>query len=302
MRVHAYHLRFLTPVSAPPRASTLFGHLAWMVHYIDGDGALTRLLERFKTAPPFLLSSAFPAGHLPKPRLPPVDDARLLESRFRKAAKRVDYLSLETFARVAAEGERAFLDSPEVQRALEGLGPSPSLTLRLRVGIDRQSGTAREGALFTEEAYRLQQRTFYVRFLDDTYSPIWLEARLKAIGLQGYGGRSSVGLGRFEVVGVETVDLPEADGANAYTTLSPFVPANANGYYDLEPYWGRLGGHFSYAETPFKRPYLRAVEGSTFRGEAGTAGVLLDVTPATAPEEGVAVYEYAYAFPLGVRL
>ena len=72
------------------------------------------------------------------------------------------------------------------------------------------------------------------------------------------------------------------------------------GYWALETYWGRLGGHYAQAETPFKRPYLRAKEGSVFR-EQPTTG-LLDVTPEPAPEGGVKIWEYLYAFPLGVRV
>ncbi len=290
MNVQAFRLR-LANISALPKAPTLWGHLAWWVRYTQGEAALKEWLEAFRHDPPFLLSSAFPTGYLPRPLLPQV---RVDDTAKRKALKRIRYLSFATFGRVIREGEGALLEAPE----LKGEG-APRLTLatQTHVGINRGTGTAQEGILFTDRVYWLEQTwTVYAQL---RHSADYLEEALREIGSLGYGGKASVGLGRFEVVGVEEVDLPEAENPTHYLTLAPTLP-KGEGFWALETYWGRLGGHYAQAETPFKRPYLRAVEGSVFKERP--EGSLLDVTPEPAPEEGVRVWEYLYAFPLGVRV
>jgi len=295
MKAKAFHLA-LGSISAPPSAPTLWGHLAWWVRYSQGEDALRGWLEAFQQDPPFLLSSAFPTGYLPRPLLPQVlveDTAR------RKALKGLRYLSLKTFARVIREGEQALLDAPELK---DQKAPKASLASQTRVGINRLTGTAQEGILFTDRVYWLNNKensqtwTVYVQL---RHQVDYLEQALRDIGRFGYGGKASVGLGRFELVGTEELELPEAENPTHYLTLAPTLPSG-EGFWALETYWGRLGGHYAQAETPFKRPYLRAKEGSVFR-EKPTAG-LLDVTPEPAPEDGVKIWEYLYAFPLGVRV
>ncbi|RDI94742.1 CRISPR-associated protein Csm4 [Meiothermus sp. QL-1] len=295
MKVRAFHLA-LGSISAPPSAPTLWGHLAWWVRYTQGEAALKEWLLAFRQDPPFLISSAFPTGYLPRPLLPPVQVQDTVE---RKKLKGLRYLSLETFKRVVQEGETALRESPELT---QDKAPSISLATQTRVGIARSTGTAQEGILFTDRVYWLNNRkgeqtwTVYVHLRQEA---AYLEEALRDIGTFGYGGKASVGLGRFEVVGTQEMDLPEAPKPTHYVTLSPTLP-QGEGYWALETYWGRLGGHYALAETPFKRPYLRAKEGSVFKEKP--AGGLLDVTPEPAPEAGVQVWEYLWAFPLGVRV
>ncbi|MER3480700.1 MAG: CRISPR-associated protein Csm4 [Meiothermus sp.] len=294
MRVRAFQLK-LSSITAPPSASTLWGHLAWWVRYTQGEARLKEWLEAFRHDPPFRLSSAFPTGYLPRPYLPQL---QVEDTQARKALKQIRYLSLETFAKVIQEGEQALRDAPELKG---GQAPKVTLASQTRVGINRTTGTAREGILFTDRVYWLgdgEQQTWTV-YAQVRQQADDLEQALREVGIFGYGGKASVGLGRFEVVGTQELELPEAENPTHYVTLSPTLP-QGEGFYALETYWGRLGGHYAHAETPFKRPYLRAREGSVFKEEPG--GSLLDVTPEPAPEEGVRVWEYLYAFPLGVRV
>lgn len=291
MRVKAFHLA-LGSISAPPSAPTLWGHLAWWVRYTQGEAALIEWLEAFRHDPPFLISSAFPRGYLPRPLLPQLQES---DTERRKSLKSIRYLSFATFGRVIREGEQALLESPELK---EKKAPKVTLATQTRVGINRTTGTAQEGILFTDRVHWLGERewTVYVQLRREAD---YLAEALAHIGTFGHGGKASVGLGRFEVVDTQEMDLPEAPSPTHYVTLSPTLP-KGEGYWALETYWGRLGGHYAQAETPFKRPYLRAKEGSVFR-EQPTAG-LLDVTPEPAPEGGVKIWEYLYAFPLGVRV
>lgn len=127
--------------------------------------------------------------------------------------------------------------------------------------------------------------------------PLDLGEALAFVGEMGYGGQASLGLGRFRVEGPFAVELPEAKEPNAYATLAP-GPLEEALYYEVEPYWGRLGGAYVGAR-PFKRPYLRAKEGSVYRGPTHR---LLEVTPTEPPEAGARVWEALVVFPLGVRV
>ncbi len=303
MKVTAFHLA-LGSITTPPSASTLWGHLAWWVRYTQGEAKLKEWLEIFQHNPPFRLSSAFPTGYLPRPLLPQIP---VQETTQRKALKQIRHLGFETFQRVIREGEQALLDSPELQALLDSSvsgrkAPKVLSATQTRVGISRATGTAQEGILFTDRVYWLNDKeqnktwTVYVQIRQQTD---YLEQALQEIGTFGYGGKASVGLGRFEVVDSQEMELPEASNPTHYVTLAPTLP-QGEGFWALETYWGRLGGHYAQAETPFKRPYLRAKEGSVFREKA--KGQLLDVTPNPAPEAGVRVWEYLYPLWLGVRV
>lgn len=291
MRVRAFHLR-LDSITHPPTAPTLWGHLAWWVRYTQGERALLEWLEAFRHDPPFLISSAFPTGYLPRPLLPPIPVQDTIQ---RKKLKGLRYLSFETFARVIQEGEKALLEAPELS---QDKAPRITVATQTRVGIARSTGTAQEGILFTDRVYWLGQQEWTV-YVQLRQGADYLETALREIGTFGYGGKASVGLGRFEMVGVEEIELPETENPTHYVTLAPTLP-QGEGFWALETYWGRLGGHYAQAETPFKRPYLRAREGSVFSRVPSAR--LLDVTPNPAPEQEVKVWEYLYAFPLGVRV
>jgi len=313
MKARVYRLRFRAPVTGLPRAPALFGHLAWAERWRAGEAGLRELLEAFRSEPPFLLSSAFPVAEgnegslllLPRPKLPPVSEK---DSRKRKALKRVRYLPFELFSRVAEEGERALVGAYEggsyrldggsfVPRGYRVRAASES---RTRVGIARATGTYAPGVLFTDVAEQVAEAVIYATFASQTYGPEWFEARLREVGRMGFGGRKSIGYGAFEVEAGGEIELPEAAKANAHTLLSPALPQTSQGWYAVEPYWGRLGEHYALASNPFKRAYYRAVEGSTFRTRP--AGVLLEVTPEPPPEEGVRISEYLYPLTLGVRV
>jgi CRISPR-associated protein Csm4 len=108
MRARLYRLFFQGPLKALPRAPTLMGHLFWWYRYTHGREALEELLERFRREPPFRLSSVYPEGWLPRPKLPPV---QVEETTLRKALKGLSLVRLETFQALAERGEEALLEA-----------------------------------------------------------------------------------------------------------------------------------------------------------------------------------------------
>ena len=291
MRVSLFRLYFQGPLKELPRAPTLLGHLLWWYRYTHGRKALEGLLESFRQDPPFRLSSVYPEGWLPRPKLPPV---QVEETALRKTLKSLRLITLETFAMVAERGEEALLQAPEVRG--EKAPPEPRRLRRSRVGIDRATGAARRGILFTQELLFPDPQTAYALYVMGE-APFDLRDALAFVGEMGFGGGASVGLGRFRVEGPFALELPEAQGANAYATLAP-GPLEGALYYELEPYWGRLGGGYVGAK-PFKRPHFRTREGSVYR-EA--KALLLDTTPEEPPEAGARTWEFLGVFPLGVRV
>ena len=92
MRATLFRLYFQGPLKALPRAPTLLGHLFWWYRYTHGREALEELLERFRQEPPFRLSSVYPEGWLPRPKLPPV---QVEETTLRKALKSLSLVRLD---------------------------------------------------------------------------------------------------------------------------------------------------------------------------------------------------------------
>ncbi len=291
MKAQAYYLCFQGGLRALPQAPAILGHLFWWYRYAYGKEALEELLEGFQSKGlPFRISSAFPRGWLPRPRVRPL---QVEETKLRKELKGLRLLSFETFQRVAEKGEEALLEAPEVTGKLKP--PGPRRLRRVRVGIDRGTGGARKGILFTQELlYPEGEYALYVT----GEPPFDLAEGLRFVGEMGFLGLASVGMGVFRLVDKEEVELPEAREPTGYASLAP-GPLEEALYYELEPYWGRLGGGYAGAK-PFKKSYLRTREGSVYRRDPGP--VLLELTPDPPPEPGVKVYEVLQVFPLGVRV
>jgi CRISPR-associated protein Csm4 len=67
----------LSSLSTPLQSDTIFGHLCWAVNYLWAEkdkNKLTDFLNALKKTPCLILSSAFPAGSLPKPVIPVKDE------------------------------------------------------------------------------------------------------------------------------------------------------------------------------------------------------------------------------------
>lgn len=124
MRARAFYIRFSGGVRALPQAPTLLGHLLWWYRYTHGREALETVLAGYQEGRVSLrLSSAFPRGWLPRPRLAP---HLVAETKMRKRLKALRLLSFETFAQVVEKGEEALLEAPEVRGEAEPPFPKSS--------------------------------------------------------------------------------------------------------------------------------------------------------------------------------
>jgi len=252
----------------PFRADTLFGGICWSIRYAFGENVLTDFLDLYRQSdPPVLLSNGFPAGLLPRPYVPVTwgdtldGESMLAKTDAAKRASKSRYVTLDGFVSFCSTGIPDIkMVKPELQRVV------------WRNQTDRLSGTTAErGGLFTETEFYLREEfpglTMYV-WSDEQWVDLLQEA-LAALGQTGLGKRRSVGRGAFAVVGWrETEPLGATDGANAFITLSDFVPASndpVEGWWTIEVKLGKLSEEYALQGSPLKRPLLVIGAGSVFR-------------------------------------
>ena len=275
--------------ATPLRADSLFGALswAWVELFPESFG---KMLPEFAGPgdPPFILSDAFPGDLLPLPLhvRTPVSEKKLKPSIYIWQA---GFRDLST-----ASGS---LGADVVDKPF-GSGS------QIRTAIDRVLGSAAGGQLFEIGTEHLQEKfeTLSVYVRSDRYLEQVI-ACFKALALTGFGKKSSSGLGAFELLG-EPQDcdwLDGVEGANAFMTLSHFVPA------PHDPTDGRWRLHVTYPKfhanavsNVFKGSILMLAPGSVFRTDGGSPRPWYgSMIPMSRPEMPKAMhYALAFAAPL----
>lgn len=290
----------LQPRSAfgtPLAGDTLFGQLCWALRLRRGEGGLAELLAGYTEGKPFaVLSDAFPAGMLPRPAVPEALLGRTLDPRRRKEEKRRVWVP-------AASAGLPLTDWLElaVEQAAEFRSAT---TVQTQNTINRLTGTTGKG-LFAPR--QVEQTTYPSGTRLDLYA-VLDEARLDVgslreavedIGASGYGRDASTGLGKFDVIALESHAWPAAGGRQAIT-LAPCAPQpellDTRGcFYQPLTRFGRHGNIavLSGEAGPFKRPILMLRTGAllTLReagvpafhgtGLGGAAQPISGVIPAT---------------------
>lgn len=311
-----------SPFLTPPQSDTVFGHLAWAIVYDEGESRLKEVLAEFSSEnPPFLLSSAFPQGMLPLPVLPSLNHNDIYElagqlypgegevSAQRKTIerlkplKKIHYIDIDGFSEIARN-----LTSFSLTRKLLDMAQTHKDTTKeetvMRTAVNRLTGSAQEGALFPydEVAYRTNL-SIWLNLKDVSWKPE-LERWFKIVEGTGFGKRKSIGLGQFKIVGMTESSLPKIASPNAFVTLSSYVPRQgdpARGYYKHIMKRGKLGGPWALSGKVWKKPLLMLTPGSVFYSDGELQpyyGGLVSEIHQDRPE----VVQYAFAFPLGIRL
>lgn len=253
---------FITPV----QADTVFGHLCWLIKWLEGDEALKALLNDFDVNPPFILSDGFPGDFLPAPfHLPTLDRSARAEDAFRqkKALKAIKWLTLDEMNTIR-QGNA--IQSPIDQR--NGFKEFSTL----HCSINRISGTTgAEGSLFELEEYAPEDGCEYTSIYA-LISRGWeekLKTLFRTLSLTGYGRKRSVGKGAFDILSFEPFNgFSAIAGSNAFISLSNFVPSMGDpldGVYRVFVKYGKLGGEFAFSEKPFKKPIMMLKAGSVFK-------------------------------------
>jgi len=290
MRTYKIKLSLKSGVITPFHADTLFGHLCWLVAYLEGKGNLEKFLEPFKEGnPPFLISDGFPGNFLPRPLSAEfnVEDAEL-----KKEIKKRDFVSLADFNRIR---ETEFLE-------LEAIEPSIYEVTTTHNSINRLTHTTfAEGGLYNLEEMIVSYISVYLKTVSESWKGRVIEL-IEKLSNVGYGKKKSIGKGQFSVEEVSQFEFDEIENPSGFVTLSNFCPSKGDpseGLYRIFVKYGKLGEAFTYCGNPFKKPLVMIKTGSVFK--TGTkpkpfyGRVIEDIAPA-APS----VIQYAYAFAVPI--
>ncbi|WP_025324159.1 type III-A CRISPR-associated RAMP protein Csm4 [Deferrisoma camini] len=294
MGILCYHLTLEGPLGTPVRSNTLFGHLCWALRHRDGEGALTDWLADFDAAP-LRLSDAFPVGVLPRPLVRPLAPGELdrwlerhggdeLEalSRLKRFRKR-RWIAVDDFLALRHEYREDRLYDRWVETPETAGSDAGARTERVAHNqIDRWTGRTPEtgGLYFQHDTWYAGDGPHLWVFADPgALGADRLTELMTLVGRVGYGRDASTGRGRFRVEPAEPpAGLFEGAG-NRWMTLSRGVltPGMGEPRYRLATHYGRLGADRATGQpSPFKRPILLVEPGSTFSGDEGPHGALLD--------------------------
>lgn len=239
------------------QADTIFGHLCWVVVRDQGVTWLKELLDAFvEGVPPFVISSGYPEGFLPKP----LSFAFSLDDPAeRKDAKKIDFVSVDDFTAII-QGNR-----PKLKKT-EGLVLN---VLTAHNTISRETNTTPlSGGLYNAEECYIDSISVYCKSESNEWRDK-LVGLFEKLSLSGYGKRKSIGKGQFSVKDVRDVDIfDRISNANGFVSLSEFCPAGYDpieGTYRTFVKCGKLGEEFTFCGNPFKRPLLMFRAGSIFR-------------------------------------
>lgn len=317
---------FITPL----HSDTLFGHLAWVIAYSEGEKVLRKLLEDFKNSPPFILSSGFPEGKLPIPILQPFtrkEKKTLAKERSKslteiddelKEIKKLNYIPIN-----ALNGLKEDLSSVALARYLldnkDVLSKEESDQTRektiMRTAVSRISGSALETKLFDHSEFFYKRRTkldIWIRFFHSEYE---VEKWFRYLQSYGYGANVSTGSGQFRIDSFSDVDgqLPESSSPNAFMAISNFTPRETDpvtGYYNYIVKRGKLGGLWSVVNPDgrskanvWKSPLVMFTPGSVFKLDREIQSFYGRMVEKIYPANpSLNIMQYALAFPLGIRL
>lgn len=270
-------LRLCGDLGTPLRGDTLFGQLCWALAMRRGVHELEAALSGYTQGKPFLIvADACPKGFLPKPELPApatsTDDADAF--RRRKAWSKRRWIPAGCLAQPLVKAYLAVnLDDPVL----------PEQTMQPHNTINRLTGTTGTGMFAPYQTSRLstadlRSRNYdlHILFDDNRMSqPLFLEM-LEDVGKTGYGRDASLGLGKFEVDGIDDWQAPMMQAGGSYVALAPCAPPvhsldAGRSYWRTFTRFGRHGGP-AFTGAVFKAPLLLADTGAVLTTSEISAG------------------------------
>ncbi|MDD3465476.1 MAG: hypothetical protein PHH07_08440 [Candidatus Cloacimonetes bacterium] len=300
-----------SPIETQLQSDTIFGHLCWALAMELGEAALTEFLEAMQK-PVLSLSSAFPQGTLPVPRLNarygelPADlQGALVKRRTAKAAKGLSYLPLEIWLQHHHDYDHSeVIERNEAIQALVEKSFKLEQDVVVHNSINRVTGTTTKGgaSLYTETVTFAREGTVFESYLDtDYFSAEQLRALFAFVENSGFGRNKHTGRGRFRIELGEH-EFSRVGDPNAWLLLSNAVPAPddpASACYDGFVKYGRLGGSYaSGGRNPFKKPLFMLTPGTVFLGDRPPTGTLVrNIHP-----DDPAICQLGYAMCVGFHL
>lgn len=283
MSFFRYHITPQSAFGTPLQSDTLLGHILCAVRMLDGEAALSALIDQYKAGnAPFLVSSAFPQGMLPMPLIPQASRSEFQAfvtsrgeykgSLFKalsdyKKFKKIKFIPCELFCKHQGQLNQLSLfecwldnkQSFESKRTEKEFQPHNS--------IDRNTSTVPdEGGLYFSESIWHELGAIYDLYLktDDVSA---FERYFDYLADTGYGADRSTGKGFFSFTRDETFDAVLFEKKLSHRmTLSLCSNNDLSGFrgtYSTITKYGKVWNGFG-EKNPFKKPFLAFSEGAVF--------------------------------------
>lgn len=273
MKTYRITLKTLTAFGTPLVGDTLFGQCCWGIAQRYGKSMLADCLQGYTAQQPFLvISDAFAHGYLPLPTLPSALWQKGVESD-RKQLKKRAWIAFEQYSQSVNSWQKNAKTESEI-------GLQTSIQPQPHNSLNRQTMTTGTGEF---APYSTEQIWYAPNTLLDLYvvldeNRMTLEQLLqcfKDMGLVGFGRDASMGLGKFELVGMPQAVAFSTKNANACLTLANTAPQNLgldphNSFYQLHTRFGRHGALKALVANPFKKPIILAKTAAVFAVEHWT--------------------------------
>lgn len=280
------------------QSDTIFGHLCWGILDLYSEARLRQILDAVPNQK-FELSSAFPKGCLPLPKLPlsPEITAKvraklnnMKESTWNAHQKRLKAAKWISAEQLINNNYRYSLEAELINiwhdQNAQSTNPIPAKEeLIFHNTIDRTSSTSAD--LFAEEALFVAPDAVFESYLETELLTLdELDECFRFIEYTGFGRNKSTGKGYFKI-SVEEMQLPQAGQVNAYLALSHHVPAAddpVKAYYSGFTKFGKLGGSYAISDSPFKYPFYVLEPGTVYLGTNKPKGTILKGVHPDKPE------------------
>ncbi|OQX18725.1 MAG: hypothetical protein BWK76_06665 [Desulfobulbaceae bacterium A2] len=301
MHFYAITIEPRSPFGTPLKGDTIFGQFCWQAAEHGGilAGGLDHWIAEYHERPFAVFSSAWPkvdvqgSVAIRRPELPlsflgepdaTADCAARLKNRKQNKGRRWllvgrDFHIRLTWDNMLSDKEiySRFTDALPADerkrlRSADELHRRPvSPAVQQHNTINRLTMTTGKGEFapyVVENSYYPPglQLMIFAGIADEACGPDALRECLTLMGRWGFGRDASTGLGRFDVTGVEELNLPPSTTQNdACLTLGPCVPEQdfwRAMYCTPFTRFGRHGAALLYTGKPFKNPVVMADEGA----------------------------------------
>lgn len=274
MRQYRLTLQPRSAFGTPLVGDTLFGQLCWTVRHQLGNERLEALLQGYEQGRPYaVLGDALPQGYLPLPSLPTRFWAE--SALDRKVLKKKRWLPLQFQSNPLVEWQGLAHSDLEATQAIAGEQASSVLErAQPHNTINRLTGTTGTGQFAPYSQSNLwfdpgMCFDIYVCLDTERMTPDEFLGAVTMVGQNGYGRDASIGMGKFDVLGIQADTLVFDHASTAWLTLGPCAPQGQgfdsdNSYYQPMTRFGRHGDQAVQSGNPFKRPVLMARTGAVF--------------------------------------
>lgn len=293
-----YKITPRSPVITPLMSDTFFGHLCWAIRYHMGEDYLARFLASYGNGKPapVLFSSAFLAGHLPRPTMPFLGRHRITEFVGRhfgegkknlfdglseiKAWNKTRLLSVEQWLHLKEDYSEEKLYESFKNEKISGNETAFEYEVATSNVISRVSGTVPQerGGLFSRDKiwyHKGVDLDLYVEVNQEEFGNLAEWFLTEYLPENGFGADTSIGMGSLSIIADKSfdADLFAVRDPNARLSLSlaSFLGIERyEAFYRLQTKFGKLGGSFATVSPtggnpkPFKKPILMYEPGAIF--------------------------------------